>query len=196
MKVPIAVVIPARVPVQAEVTLESLRRQTVEPEQVLVVPDTERRGANWARNEGFEQVRTEFVLFSDDDIDWQPNAIELMLDTLRAHPEASYCYGAYEMDGWVQCDRKFSAAALRKNNYISTMSLIRSKDFPGFDEAVTRLMDWDLWLTMLEQGKIGVYCGQVIFRTKVRAGITYAENALPYEIARAIVAAKHGLEAA
>jgi hypothetical protein len=53
------------------------------------------------------------------------------------------------------------------------MSLIRSADFPGFDESLHRLQDWDLYLTLLAQGKRGVYCNDIIFTTKVRDGITH-----------------------
>ena len=47
--------------------------------------------------------------------------------------------------------------------YIHTTSLIRKKDFPGFDENIKRLQDWDLWLTMLEQGKRGIWIPKYLF---------------------------------
>jgi len=57
--------------------------------------------------------------------------------------------------------------------YITTTSLIRAKDFPGFDESLKKFQDWDLWLTMLEQGKIGVWIPEVLFSAKPRkAGIS------------------------
>jgi hypothetical protein len=97
------------------------------------------------------------------------------------------------MGGRVQCDREFDAAALRRQNYISTMSVIRRDAFPGFDESLRRLQDYDLWLTMLAAGHVGVYCGAEVFSTLVRNGITYAPDAQPYEEALRIVRRKHGL---
>jgi len=141
--------------------------------KTIVVEDKQKKGANWARNKGFEQVDTEFVLFSDDDIKWRENALESLLEALERNPEASYSYGAYVMDGNVYCDQEFDEDLLLLTNYISTMSLIRTKDFPGFDESLGRFQDWDLWLTMLENGKKGVFCGEIIFDTDVRDGITH-----------------------
>jgi len=165
----ITVVIPNKFNQTAEITLNSLPKGV----KVVVVDDVDCKGANWARNEGFKQVDTEYVLFSDNDINWHPGAIESLLKTLERNPDASYAYGWYEMGGRYYCDLDFDPKILRLSNYISTMSLIRTKDFPGFDENIKRFQDWDLWLTMLEQGKEGVQCNKVIFDTAVRDGITY-----------------------
>lgn len=165
----ITVVIPNKKSQTPETTLNSLPPEV----KVIVVNDEDCRGSNWARNEGFKRVDTEFVLFSDNDINWRPGAIQSLLDTLLANPKCSYSYGAYEMDGQLYCWSNFDPEILKQTNYISTMSLIRTKDFPGFDENIKRFQDWDLWLTMLEQGKIGVNCGEVIFDTEVREGITH-----------------------
>jgi glycosyltransferase involved in cell wall biosynthesis len=161
--------------------------------------DKNRRGAPWARNEGFRKARTELVLFSDDDILWERGALKLMIDTLDAHPEASYCYGAY-LTNW--CDEKvthlvsyrdFDAPALRADNYISTMAMIRSTTFPGFDESLRRLQDWDLWLTMLDAGHVGVWCKEVVFKTTTSAtGITF--GSISWEEAAKAVRRKHSSE--
>ena len=59
---------------------------------------------------------------------------------------------------------KFNPDKLRKENYIMTASLIRRNDFPYFDKELKRFQDWDLWLTMLEHGHIGVWVPAVLFR--------------------------------
>jgi len=158
----------------------------------IVSSDDDLKGANWARNEGFKGVDTEYVLFSDNDINWHENALESLLDTLERTPEASYSYGAYKIGSITQCNEKFNADELRKRNYISTMSLIRTKDFPGFDEKIQRFQDWDLWLTMLEQGKTGVYCGRIIFDTPLKDGITHNGKLTLFE-AYNIIKDKHKL---
>lgn len=73
------------------------------------------------------------------------------------------------------------------------MSVIRRSGFPGFDESLRRLQDYDLWLTMLGRGQRGVYCGAEVFSTLVRNGITYAPDAQPYEEALRVVRRKHGI---
>jgi glycosyltransferase involved in cell wall biosynthesis len=187
----ITVVIPCRESENPYTTLRSLAKQTLQPTVIVIVYD-EGKGANWARNRGFSMVQTPFVLFSDNDIDWQPDALENLYHTLQAHSQASYAYGWYLMDGLCHSNVVFGADRLRANNYISTMSMIRSIDFPGFDESLQRLQDWDLWLTMLGQGKTGAHCSKHIFTTKRRAGITHG-GGISWEDARDIVARKHGL---
>jgi glycosyltransferase involved in cell wall biosynthesis len=149
------------------------------------------KGANWARNEGFLQVKTEYVLFSDNDIKWREGAISSLLEALEEHPEASYSYGSYLMGGKLYCNQSFDPDVLKSHNYISTMSLIRASDFPGFDETVKRFQDWDLWLTMLERGKIGVHCGEIIFDTEIREGLTFNSDD-PVKMAQ-IIKDKHNI---
>jgi len=96
------------------------------------------------------------------------------------------------MEGKTQCNKEFSAERLLQTNFISTMSLIRTEAFPGFDERIQRLQDWDLWLTMLEQGKIGAYCGATVFSTKVRNGIT-KNGRMGWDEANKIIKQKHNL---
>ncbi len=174
----------------ADITLDSLEKQTFQGFRVLVVKD-QGNGANWARNEGFKKVDTEFVLFSDNDIDWKPNALEKMLRVLRM-TKASYSYGRFYVEQTLWGHEPWNPLLLKHHNYISTMSLWRTKDFPGFDESIQRLQDWDVYLTALEQGKRGVYCNDLIFTTKVRKGITHGGPDLVKS--ERIVRLKHGLD--
>lgn len=189
----ITVVIPHRMTENADLTLLYLSKQTFKDFETIVVPD-EGKGACWARNEGFKQVKSEFVLFSDNDIEWKSNALETMYNTLQIS-KASYCYGRYKLGKEIWCHQGWDANLLKQRNYISTMSLIRTKDVPNppFDEAVKRFQDWDLWLTMLEQGKRGVYCEDLIFETKLKPGITF-QNEYTFLDALLFVKAKHKLE--
>ena len=191
----LTIVIPCRVGEDAKVTFESLATQTFQDFKVVVIEDTDHKGANWARNQGFKQVDTELVLFSDNDISWKHNAVDKMIRVLDKS-SASYCYGRYKLGDRVWGHQPWWPELLKHHNYISTMSVMRSKDFPGFDESITRLQDWDLWLTMLEQGKRGVYCNDLIFETKVRHGITFDEKLdmnTTYVEAERIVKKKHNL---
>lgn len=156
----------------------------------IVICD-EGKGANWARNKGFEQVSTEYVLFSDNDIKWRQNAVYDLLEALEDDPKASYSFGAYFLGDEIRCNQHFDSELLKRANFASTMSLIRTKDFPGFDESLRRFQDWDLWLTMAEQGKYGVHCGEIIFDTPVRDGIT--RNGPDLKESWEILRAKHNL---
>jgi len=168
----LTVVIPCKSGIAPEVTLKSLECQTFRDWVVVMVPDFACKGAPWARNRGFELVQSELVLFSDSDICWYPQAFEQMIGTLDAHPEISYAYGSFRLldkhgqfTGSIQAAREFDAARLRHMNFVSTMSIMRAKDFVGFDESLKRLQDWALFLDMLELGRIGKHCGHIIFDT-------------------------------
>jgi glycosyltransferase involved in cell wall biosynthesis len=191
----ITIVIPSRERHLSEVlTIQSLKSQTYRLFNVVFTHDCG-NGSNWARNKGFNRVNTPLVLFSDDDIEWEPDAIERLKITLDSNPGVSYSYGSFMRDEELIGNCPFDEDKLKHYNYINTSSLIRSKDFPGFDLNIKRLQDWDLWLTMLENGKTGVYCGGgFLFKTKTTpSGITSPNNPLTYEEAKIIVKKKHGL---
>lgn len=188
----ISIVIPSRENENPYETLRSLANQIYYQEVVVVVVYDEGNGANWARNRGAELSKSKYLLFSDNDIIWEPKAIDRLHFEINSHPEAGYCYGWYEMDDRQYCKQPFSETVLRKANYISTMSMIRREVFPGFDESLQRLQDWDLWLTLLERGVKGAYCPHKIFTTTKREGITYGDG-ISWEKAREIVLEKHGL---
>lgn len=187
----ISIVIPNRENENPYATLRSLATQLSHCE-IIIVYD-EGKGANWARNRGAELAKGEYLLFSDNDIIWEPYAVENLHWELENYAVyAGYSYGWYEMEGRHYCKQPFSEIMLRKANYISTMSMIRREVFPGFDESLQRLQDWDLWLTLLERGVHGVFCPHQIFTTEKREGITYGDG-ISWEKAREIILEKHGL---
>lgn len=188
----IAIIIPSRASENEEITLKSLAKQTFKNFEIVVVKDFDNKGANWARNKGFEECDSEFVLFSDNDIKWESDGIENLYECLINNPDCSYSYGYYITANRIFANREFDAAALQRMNFISTMSLIRTKHFPGWDESICRLQDWDLWLMMLESGKVGKFCGKKIFETYVRNGITNGTG-MPFEEAKEIVLNKHNM---
>jgi hypothetical protein len=204
----VTVVVIHRTGESCEIALESLRMQNCRNFETVIIEDSELRGPNWARNRGFEKVSTEYVLFSDNDIRWEPDALWTLTKTLDAHPEASYAYGAYDLVSKNEksgqhrnlietaCNVPWSAERLRdfaKGNFVSSMSLVRTGDFPMADESLKRLTDYDTWLTMLEQGKTGVFCGKKIFSTDLRKGISFGDD-VTYREAMERIIKKHNLE--
>ena len=173
----------------------SLRNQTKPPSELIIVDDGStdesadiaeqecRRGGPWqrcevmrqpnsgapvARNAGFERSREDLILFSDADIEWQPHALEKLQRALTENPSASYSYSSFYF-GWKFFRAgAFDGQRLKKVNYVHTSALIRREHFPGFDPALKKFQDWDLWLTMLEQGHIGVWVDEPLFRVQPR----------------------------
>ncbi|MEK9151935.1 MAG: glycosyltransferase family A protein [Patescibacteria group bacterium] len=164
--------------------LESIYRQTFADYEIIVVNDgstddtievlkphlprislidQENRGGNAARNRGFAASRGQFILFCDADVVMRPNFLQKLLDALKKNPEAAYAYASFRFGWKIFRLWPFDAATLRRMNYIHTTSLIRRERFPGFDESIRKLQDWDLWLTMLERGSTGVWVPELLF---------------------------------
>lgn len=166
------------------------------------------QGAPAARNRGFAESTGDFVICWDADTVARPDMLAKMLLALTDNPQASYAYSDFQF-GWKKfTGREFNADELRKNNFIDVTSLIRRADFCGFDTNIKRFQDWDLWLTLLDKNKTGVYVPELLYKKLVgkRKGISgwlpriafklpwKSEAVRRYETAKKIVETKHGLK--
>lgn len=216
-------------------TLESLSRQTFKDIEIIIVNDgstdgaqaavenflalhpdlqipvnffnQENKGAPAARNNGFKKSTGEYVLFCDADAILTDIALELMKKTLDENLTASYAYPSFMWGKKLFKVGAFDMAKLKASPMIHTMALVRRDDLPigGWDESIKKLQDWDLWLTMLEAGKTGVWIDQVLFTIAPGGHISnwvpsFAYKLFPwlsavkkYKTALAIVKKKHNL---
>lgn len=171
---------------------ESIEKQTYKDYEIIVVDDgsednpekiimkfsnikfikQKNQGAPSARNSGFRKSKGEYILFCDADAILNFKILEIMIQTFENNPLASYTYSSFMWGKKLFKVGEFSSSKLEQMPYIHTMSLIRREHFPenGWDESIKKLQDWDLWLTMLEDKKIGVWIDQVLF--KVQTGGT------------------------
>ncbi|MBI4598572.1 glycosyltransferase family 2 protein [Candidatus Uhrbacteria bacterium] len=182
----------------------------------IVLIDQENQGSNPARNRGFAASRGDRVVFCDADVIMRPDMLERLSAALDADAKAGYAYCGFRF-GWKRFPSfAFDGSLLKRMNYIHTTAMIRREAFPGFDVAIRRFQDWDLWLTMLARGWHGTFVGEELFRvmiaSKSRIGSQWRPSALyqvpwnllrwrplsveKYEAARAVIARKHGLPAA
>jgi len=183
----------------------------------LLYFDQKNQGANSARNHGARRARGEYLIFCDADVEMSPGMLELMLTTLKNNLAAGYCYSSFKW-GWKTFNLfPFDAAKLKQQPYIHTTSLIRREAFPGlaakggtafgWDESINKLQDWDLWLTMLEQGQTGIWLNRILFKVNTGGKQTmsrwlpaFSYKLLPflsrvkkYNQAMAIIKRKHHL---
>lgn len=123
-------------------------------------------GAPYTRNRGFKKSKGEFIIFCDADTYLEPNMLEIMRNTLRHYKNASFAYSSFLWGHKKFKLQDFDANKLKEMPYIHSNSLIRKEHFPesGWDESITKLQDWDLWLTMLEENHIGKWIDKVLFR--------------------------------
>lgn len=120
-------------------------------------------GAAAARNAGVRIASGSLLFFADADIKLEPGALSVLKNALSDTPAAAFAYGDFVYGAIRMNGQTFSVETLKKQNYISTMSLVRRESFSGFDERLRRFQDWDLWLSIAESGKKGVYVPQLIF---------------------------------
>ena len=215
-------------------TLKSLANQTYLDYEVIIVNDGSRdqvdlvfaayykklatenkylfitqnnQGAPAARNRGLKEAAGEYLFFCDADAVLKPEALAIMLETLKLAPPASYAYPSFYWGRKLFKVGDFNPDKLKIGPYIHTMALIKRADFPaeGWDINIKKLQDWDLWLTMLEQGHIGIWVPQALFTVAPGGTISswlpsfaykffpFLKRVKKYNEAVKIIKEKHGL---
>lgn len=141
------------------------------------------------RNDGFLKATQPYIFFCDDDIVLPSNYLEILYNVLIEQPKnIGYAYTGYHgivLDpsfhpikrNFTIPSRPFSVDALKRGNYISTMSLMRKEVFPMFDTKLKRLQDWDIYLTLADLDISGVFIDDLTFLAfYIDEGITSNNN--------------------
>lgn len=140
---------------------------------VQLIKNMGTRGASAARNAGVAATSAPYIICTDADVVFVPRAFELMLQALEKNTDTAFAYGDFIVDKKIMRGKEFSEKNLRRENFISTMSLVRRSAFPGYDETLRRFQDWDLWLTIAARGGRGVYIPEVLFETGFGGTMSY-----------------------
>jgi len=172
--------------------------QLADPAQLIVIFGE--GNGNEKRNAGARAATQPYLLFVDDDSQISSEILRDMVGALESHQEASIAYSGYRTILHEANRAKYSRDTypgkwnpdrLRRENYIDTTSLIRRSAFPGFDPAIRRFQDWDLWLTLSTRGAHGVYISKTLFDKYVLDENVSAR--IPEQEAREAIARKHSL---
>ena len=157
---------------------------------IAVVYNRVHKGAPGNRNHGARRAVGEYIFFCDSDIILDSTCLSKMIQTLHDNPNCSWAYCNYKLGEEVKKFQPFSVDVMCHKNICSTMSLIRHKDCVEFKPKVLRLQDWELFLTMIEQNKVGKWVDEVLFVAENRPdGIT--ANSIPWEAAVAEIKKLH-----
>ncbi|HVE80880.1 MAG TPA: glycosyltransferase [Candidatus Dormibacteraeota bacterium] len=118
------------------------------------------QGPSAARNKGVAAAKGEYLLFLDADDLLEPGYIEQCLEALAANPQAAYVYTQMKLFGRQNHTTHyppFDLKKLTKGNFIHIGVLIPTelvRKFP-FDPKFRQWEDWDLYLTLAENGYYG-----------------------------------------
>jgi len=201
MKLPISVVVPhmpSRAKFFKEVCLPSIHRNR--PAQIIT-KTFESLLAQRKRNLGASDATEPYLIFVDDDVELEDHCLVTMYEKLsKARPAIAFAYSDYKIKchgnwqhpaGELYKSEPFSAMRLREGNYISMVSLMRRAVFPGMDENLRRLQDWELWLRVVNAGYSGLYIDEPLFTAHyLGESITERES---MELADMYVRKRHGL---
>ncbi len=190
-----------------QVVIGNILKNDLYKSKIKKIINQENKGAPAARNRGFKEIGGEYVIFIDADTICSKDMLTQMHEVLLTNQQVSYAYSQFKF-GWKKMKSHiFDIELLKKINYIDVTSLIRAKDFLLFDENIKRFQDWDLWLMMLKQNKIGYFIPKVLYKKIVggRQGISSwlpswlykmpwkTKKVKEYEEAKKIIFKKHDL---
>ena len=120
----------------------------------------EHGGACRARNEGAKYATGDFFSFWDADCFAEPEMSAMWEMTLKENLDCDFCYSGY---AWSDAKLKgyeseaFDPYVLEHYNYIASMFPLAKDRFPGWDESLTGLQDWDYWRRVVRAGSKGAF---------------------------------------
>lgn len=140
---------------------------------VRVVRHDTARGVSSARNTGIELARGTWLAFLDDDDIWSPRKLRSQVDLGEREGAGFVFSSAVIVDGArrplahsaVPVEDDLVGLLLRRNvvpggcsNLVARADLVRR--LGGFDEGLSMLADWDLWLRLAYESS-GSRCGEI-----------------------------------
>ena len=124
-----------------------------------------RKGVSAARNRGAKEASTDWVAFCDDDDVWSPEKLSRQLGAACSAGRDWAYAGCVLVDAQLEIHGgtpplapEAMTAALRSHNAVpagASNVLVRTRVFDhvgGFDEHLTHVPDWDLWLRLAREG--------------------------------------------
>lgn len=163
--------------------------ESYKDKNVRYIAHEECKGACAARNTGLADSKGEIVGFLDDDDEWLPNKVEMMLPRF-ADEEVALVYSNHKIvndeDGTVTphkntcCKENVFDKLMLTSNFIGSTSfpLLRKKallEIGGFDVLMQSAQDLDVWLRLTKIHKVD-YVDEMLTAYHVHAGDQIIKN--------------------
>jgi glycosyltransferase involved in cell wall biosynthesis len=156
------------------------------------------QGPSEARNTAFRLALGEFVFVIDADNEIYPRAIARLYEAAVCGPfDATYSqiekFGDQQAIGEADI---WDIEAMRRNNYVDIMSLIKReawRKIDGFTHIEEGWEDYDFWLKFISAGFSAAYVPEILSRYRVHGkSRTATEAYAAHENLRVIMAFRHG----
>lgn len=154
----ISVVVPTTGEGELPLLRQALMQQSLPAAEIIVIQDSDRRGAAWARNQGIAQASGEFIAFIDDDCMPPSSWLENLLNTIQQY-HADIVGGTYdESDDFLRAKRSRASYPDRSGHdehglvgaggnimfRSATLRSIQALDGFVFNEHFRISQDWEL----------------------------------------------------
>ena len=133
------------------------------------------KGVGNARNKGFEQASTAYILPLDGDDLLEVDFIENAILFLEKNTQFGVVYGNVQKFGTenklVEVP-EFEGACLLAGNFIANTSLIKKSDWEktsGYDTNLPNYEDWEMWIKLYEKGVGFKKINQIAFQYRIKA---------------------------
>ncbi len=127
-----------------------------------------KRDSNWGndtrpKNDGVRASKGEYIALLDDDNEFRPDHLAVLLEAIESDLEVEVVYGdrliideTGKLSGTMGATRDFDPRLLMEQNYIDTSDVLMRRQaifaVGGFDERYRNYVDWNLWVRMAGAG--------------------------------------------
>ena len=150
----------------------------------------ENRGLPGARNTGIRAARGVYLAFLDHDDRFLPEKLARQVAVLDVRPEVGLVYTGWHFidadgrrlppTGWDRRDGDVFAHLLVENMIYPAAAMVRKAPVDavgGFDETLTGLEDWDLWLRLAQRGVHWACVDEPLLEYRVHPGQMHKHGA-------------------
>jgi glycosyltransferase involved in cell wall biosynthesis len=166
------------------------------PDAVTVVRQPN-SGVAVARNRGFAETGTPYVLFLDADDRLAPGALAAMREPLDADSRIGFAYGHQRFFGDLTGEMRFppyDAYRLLDRHLIGPTALMRRElveQVKGYDPDFSLYEDWEIWINALAHGWRGVRVDAVTHEYRRAAESKLSHDRRRYHAMRRQLRTKH-----